>query len=230
MGNHFHFILLGEESSCDVFAENFKKLTAMWVSRHRGSQLSEPIIIGHWFVSPDKLGNRIVYVLRNPTAAGLRVVPHGYRWSSAHLMFSEWKPKNMKKASEISERARNKILNSTVSIPGDWFIADNMVWPGSVVSVPMAEKAFKTIGQFMFDLNNGNNDRDAETEMKETHYSLPDSELRIRAQELAAEYYRRNKLSECNVQERLGIAKLLKKETWCNDKQLGRVLHLMPQD
>lgn len=230
MDNHFHFILYGEEADCDLFVATYKKLTAMWVTKYRGAKLSESIDIGHWFVSPQKLGEKIVYVLRNPVAAGLRVTPQGYRWSSAQLMFSDWKPLAGKTISEMGLREMRRMLNSNVILPQEWIISEDQIWAGSYVDVPMAERAFRSVGSFMFDLNNSNIDKETNEEMMADSYSLPDSEIRIKAVEHSIAYYRKDRISLCSPGERLAIARILHKDLGCNAKQLARVLHLNPEE
>lgn len=228
MDNHFHFILFGSEEDCLLFAANYKKLSAMWVSVHRGHPLSEDINLGKWPVPPYKLGEKIVYVLRNPVAAKMRVTPQGYRWSSAYLMFSDWKPAAAVRVSDCSKRELKRILSSNESIPEDWLIENGMVLPMSFVDVAAAEKAFTSIGSFMFSLNDSKIDKETEEEMAAEVFSLPDSEVRLRAVELVVECFRKPRISSCSAEERLRVARILRKELSCNAKQLARVLHLDP--
>ena len=105
-----------------------------------------------------------------------------------------------------------------------------MVWPPSFFNVKAAEAPFKSIGSFMFDLNNGNIDKEAEEEMMEGNFSLPDAEVRIRAVQYGISNFRKDSVSKCSADERLTIARLLKAELKCNAKQLARVLRLNPED
>ena len=230
MDNHFHFILYGLESDCNLFADNYKKLTSMWVSRHRGQPLLETIDVGHWFIPPQRTGEKIAYVLRNPVSAGLRVTPQGYKWSSAHLMYSDWYPVDARPASEFGVRPLMSILNSRVEIPDDWLITGNMIWPGSYVDYGNAEQSFRSVGNYMFELNNGNNDKEADEELLAGSFSLPDAEVRMRALELGIEYYRKDRISLFTAEERLNLARLLHKELRCNVKQIARVLHVSAAD
>ena len=46
MDNHVHFILFGTRADCDAFVSTYKKLTGMWVKKHRGERLHEEIEFG----------------------------------------------------------------------------------------------------------------------------------------------------------------------------------------
>lgn len=231
MDNHFHFILFGTEEDCDLFAANYKKLLLMWIAKHRGTSISEPVEIGHWFIPQEKVADKIAYVLRNPLAAGLKVTPQGYRWSSAHLMFTDWTPEDYLPVSELSARAVKRICNSNISLPKDWFIInEKSVWPGSYVNVEAAENLYRSTGSFMFFLNNSNVDKDAAEEMMAGAFSLPDSQVRMRAISLISRVFEKSQITSCSAEERGRVAILLKKELNCNNKQLARVLHLRLED
>lgn len=232
MDNHFHFILYGTQEDCKYFVDNYKRLTAIWIRKHRGRPLADTIETGDgWLIRPDNLGNKIVYLLRNPVAAKMRFVPHGYRWSSANLMFSDCSTllTGSKKVSEFSLREIRRMINSHIPMPPEWLVlADNQIWPGNYIDVRLAEGQFQSIAGFMYSLNDRKVDQEAEEEY--VSYSVPDSDVRFRAVALCMEYFRKEKISICSGQERLTVARILRKEMGCGAKQLGRVLRLSPDD
>ena len=232
MDNHFHFILYGSHEDCKYYVENYKRLTAIWIRKHRGRQLADSIETGEgWLIRPDNLGNKIVYLLRNPVAAKMRFVPHGYRWSSANLMFSDNATllAGAKKVSEFSLREFRRMINSHIPMPPEWLVlADNQIWPGNYIDYHFAEKQYQSIASFMFALNDRKVDQEAEEEY--VSYSVPDSDVRFRAIELCMEYFRKERISLCSGPERLTVAKVLRQEMRCGAKQLGRVLRLSPDD
>lgn len=233
MDNHFHFILYGEREDCDMFVRNYAKLTAMWVAQHREHPLMEKIETGYWFISPDKLGQKIVYLYRNPVVAGLRVMPQGYRWSSAFLVFSDndWMTSSAKRFADISIREQHRITSSHTDLPKDWLVLQNgMIWPGCYTATSYAEKQFPTIQAFLFELNNRKNDQETEEEMARESFSLPDSDVKFRATQLSMEYFRKTSIMQCSATERLSLARLLRQELKCNSKQLARVLHLQREE
>ena len=227
MDNHFHLLLKGKEEDCMYFITNFKRLTVYWTARHRGRPLCERIETDCWHVRPDKLAEKIIYYLRNPVAAGMRVVPHGYRWSSSQLMFTDKTSqiKGAKKVSDYSTRAIRRMTGSHCPLPGEWLVLNGeQIWPGHFVDYTTAEKQFPSIGSFMFELNNRKNEQEAEEE--KTRYSIPDSEVKLRAVQLSIEYFRKDRISLCSTNERQTIARVIMQEMGCSEKQLRRVLRL----
>lgn len=231
MDNHFHFILYGEESDCTEFIERYKKLILMWICRHRGSSLGAEIELGHWPVPREKVHEKIAYLHRNPVAAGFRQLPYFYRWSSAPLLFSG-RPdivEGMTMASDLSAAKKARFVSSRVEIPDNWlFDKDGMIWPGCFVDIQMAERQFLSLGSYMFDMNNGNIDKDCDREMLAGSIMLPDGDVRSKAENLSERMFGVRTISECNLAERISVATMIKKEMGCNSKQLARVLGLKP--
>ena len=233
MDNHFHFVLYGEETDCTAFVDRYKKLTLMWISSHRGVSLGEEIEVGHWPISRDKVHEKIVYLHRNPVAAGIKQLPYFYRWSSASLLFSGRPdiPEAMTRASGISASKKAKLVSSRVAIPDNWlFDKDGIVWPGCFVDIKMAESQFQSIGSYMFEMNNGNIDKECEREMLQGSIMLPDGDVLKKAESLADNLFGIQEIAGCSLAERISLATLLKKEMGCNSKQLGRIFNLKPNE
>ena len=109
-------------------------------------------------------------------------------------------------------------------------MAGDMIWPGSYVDYATAEKAYRSVGSFLFELNNSNLDKETEEEMMAGAFSLPDSDVRIKAIQLSIDYFRKERISSCTPEERVKVARLLRRELNCNTRQLARVLHLKAED
>ena len=232
MDNHFHFILCGSEESCDRFANTYRRLTSYWIGKYRGTPLSEAMELGHWPVSRANLAEKIAYVLRNPLAAGMNYVPSGYRWSSGFLLFRDNSAllEGAKKAEDISLAYFRRITFSKEEPPVGWRVLPNgLIWPGDYVDASFCEKIFGIPGQYMFMMNNRNVDRATEEEMSAGSISLPDSEVRLRASELA-NGLGKERVSLCSAGERILIARALRKELGCNKKQLARITGLKVSD
>lgn len=233
MDNHFHFLLYGEEDHCTEFINQYKKLTLMWIKTHQGRFLNGEIIIGHWPVSRDKLHEKIVYLHRNPYAAGMKTLPFFYRWSSAGLLFADRKEqvKDLIKAADLSAERKRKYMHSRVEVPSHWlFTEDGMVWPGCFVDSEFAEKQFASVGSYLFEMNNSNIDKECEREMLSESMMLPDGDVLARAVALSEDLFDKKSIESCNKGERVSIGVILRKEMDCNHKQLARVLKLNPSE
>ena len=232
MDNHFHFIFYGEKDNSDYFVDTYKKLTSMWIVQHRERPLADTFTSGFFPISPNKVGEKIAYLFRNPVAAGLRTTPQGYRWSSAGVMFSDTKQHLLgaRKISELSYRERRKLFSSHTSLPEDWIVqADGMIWPGCYTDYKAAETYFPSVRSYLFELNNFKVDNEIDAEEVKQFYSLPDSEVRFRAVQVCMEYYQKERVSMCSLEERVSVGKILQRELHCNDKQLARVLRIKPE-
>ena len=230
MDNHVHFILYGLEEDCILFMENYKQTTELWLRHHGGDNLSgKTWQIGHWLI-PDKerLRTTIAYIHRNPTAAGLAVSPAGYRWSSASLMYTDngWMLEFGRKIGTLSIYERRRVLHSKTAPPADWVLLPNgLIWPGNYVNTKVMERQFDSVRDYQFVLNK-RVEEEVNLEMHSQFVSLPDGEVRSRAKTLAGALFGCRKILALNVQQRLDLAKLLKKETGSATKQVARVVHL----
>lgn len=115
--------------------------------------------------------------------------------------------------------------------PLSWHVlASGMIWPGDYTDLQIAEGMFMGVKDFMFSLNNGNIDKTVLAEMSPEAPSLPDTEVRDKAESLARGMFGRKGLSSCPAGERVKIAGYLHKELHCGYKQLARVVRMSEED
>jgi len=234
MDNHVHFILYGLEDDCDLFMENYKQTTELWL-RHHGKENGPGKCwnIGHWLIADkERLRNTIAYIHRNPTAAGLSCSPSGYRWSSACLAFADtdWIRRFGQRVDCISGNARKRLLRSKTEIPGEWtLLPDGMIWPGNFVRYRIMEKQFGSVQDYQYCLNK-RVEEDVNLEMRKTSLSLPDGEISARCRAMSEQLFGERQMTRLKVQQRLYLARLLKKETGASAKQIARVVHLKLQE
>jgi len=230
MDNHVHFILYGMEEDCNLFMENYKHLTERWLRLHgHGNSPGKVWKIDHWLIADqERLRTTIAYIHRNPTAAGMAVSPAGYRWSSASLLFADttWIQSYGKPVSSLSGRAKIRLFNSKVEIPGEWIILpDGMIWPGAFVNYTLMERQFTSVQDYQFCLNK-RVEEDINQEMRFSSISLPDGEIAARARAMAGKLYGENRIIRLTAPQRLSLARILKKETGTTPKQIARIVHL----
>ena len=83
MDNHIHFIAHGTEEDCGGFIKAYRKRLFTLADMSRADICMKEID------DTEYLKRAIAYVLRNPPAAGLAVLPTHYRWSSGPLYFND---------------------------------------------------------------------------------------------------------------------------------------------
>ena len=230
MDNHVHFILYGTEEDCVLFMERYKQATELWLRHHGGDNLPGKFWqIGHWPIpDKDRLRTTIAYIHRNPTAAGMAVSPAGYRWSSASLLFADniWIQSFGRRMGSLSIYERRRILNSKTELPDDWILLpDGMIWSGNYVSTQVMERQFDSVRDYQFVLNKRVED-EVNLEMYSQQISLPDRDIKSRARDLAGKLFRCRQIADLNVQQRVQLARLLKKETGASAKQTARIVRL----
>lgn len=234
LNNHFHFVLQGTEEETSEFMSYYRLQTCRWIRKHRGERLHETIEIGHWPASTaEKLREKVVYTLRQTLEAGLRITPQGYPWCSARLMFNDNSCllDAAGSVSELSGRKASRLFHTNASVPADWkVLSDGMIWPGAYTDVLLAEGFFSGVKDFMFCMNNGNIDRAVNNDMMLEKPSIPDAEIKDKAEALAKGLFGRGRLSECPAGERLAIARYLRKELHCGHKQLARIVRMQEDD
>lgn len=234
LNNHFHFVLYGSEEDTTMFMEHYKMLTLQRIRYHRQERLHSEIELGHWPAQdPGHAREKVVYTLRQTLEAGLRITPQGYPWCSARLMFNDnsYVLGTCRTMGELSQRTVQKTINSEIRPPFAWHVLGNgMIWPGDYTDLQIAEGMFMGVKDFMFSLNNGNVDKAVLAEMSPETPSLPDTEVRDKAESFARGLFGRKGISACTATERVRIAGFLHKELHCGYKQLARVVRMNEGD
>lgn len=234
LNNHFHFVLYGEEEDAVLFMEHYKLLTSQWIQIHREDSFQGKIELGHWSASSrERIRNIVVYTLRQTLEAGHSVTPQGYPWCSAALLFfnNEHRLKQARKMSELGVREKRRLFNTTKQFPDSWSVLpEGMIWPGDYTDSSMAAGLFAGVKDYMFCLNNGNVDRDVNIEMMADLPSIPDTEMKNRADSLARGLFGRKSIGSCSAEERIKVASVLRKDLHCGHKQLARIVKMEEAD
>ncbi len=231
MSNHVHFILRGDADNCIRFIREYKRhrslqLAAKYEDKHNiaGSEVGIKAVDNE-----DYIKHLIAYVLRNPLAAGLSVLPTGYRWSSGNLYFSEnaFTHGSFRKVGELSLARQRRLLKTRVHLP-EGYLVDNegMIFPGSYVDYRAVEKMYISVRQFLYYLSS-NNDMDEELESGIlTKVRYEDAELFASMESLCSEKFYGRKYSSLKIEDRYNLARLMRKRYGAGPKQLSRVMSL----
>ncbi len=235
LNNHFHFVLYGEEDEVAAFMDHYKLLTLKWIQIHRGERLHGDIELGRWKAeSRDRARDKVIYTLRQTLETGMQVTPQGYPWCSARFMFCD-NASLLKNSIDISEygiRSARRDFHTGRPFPKEWkvILPEKLIWPGNYTDLGLAQNLFSGVKDFMFCLNNGNIDRSVNAEIMTESPSIPDTEVKDRADSLAKGLFGRKGVGACSADERLTIARYLRKEMRCGYKQLARVVKMLEED
>lgn len=226
MSNHFHFVIYGEEEECCAFAEEYKRRCGMRMRQVKQEvNALQNIRVELNEVSDDVyLENAIAYVLRNPLAAKIHIMPYHYPWSSASVYFRGNSPINGTCVNHMSERKRHRVLKSKLSLPDEYLIDERgMIFPETFVDATITERLFRHPSRLLFalakkvepevELNFGVADRILYT----------DSELRSLVNELIVKEFGAPGLSSLTSQQKIRLCVLMRKNYNASVKQISRI-------
>ena len=232
MSNHFHFVLQGVRENCVSFAEEYKRILSMRMRDRRGEvglMKSVGIHIDE-LSDTEYLLNAIAYVLRNPLAARMMIMPYSYRWSSVGVYFQGANIDRGIMLKDLSFRKRIQILKSRQSVPDEYAIDKyGMILPSCFVDFNRVESLFRYPSMFLSALA-----RKVETELElktgiADRITMTDRELASEVNKLVAAEYGVMTIAQLSKEDRVRLCRLLRRNFGVVAKQIARVLHI-PKD
>ncbi len=233
MTNHVHFILQGSMEMCRLFIKEYKRIQSRYLVRkyNKADVLSDADVCVKHLETEEYIKTAIAYVVRNPVAAGMPVMPTGYRWSSASLYFSEQPFVNglSRKISDMTYAQRVTLLRTKSVFPDSYFVDEsNMISPSCYVDYKSVDKIFVSPKQWLYYLSST---RDINMELETGVIAKAkhrDEELFASRESLTYEKFRVSKYERLRIEDRYIIASELKKRYGVGIKQLARVTSLDP--
>jgi REP element-mobilizing transposase RayT len=231
MSNHFHFVLYGTRSECVRFAEEYKRRCSIRMRYSAGDvHAMKDVEVQLFHVgSAEYLENVIAYVLRNPIAAGICMMPYHYMWSSMSLYFTGGKQYQGKSLNEMSERKRFRTIKSRACLP-DHYVVDElgMILPSCYVDVGSVEKIFRHPARLMAAVS-----RKIEADVEVT-LGISDSvtmsydEIKTQLPDLIRKEFGKDSLNQLSMDQRIRLCLLIKRNFRAGVKQIARLTHLDP--
>lgn len=232
MSNHFHFLLYGDEGECLRFANEYKRRCSIRMRLAAGEvqALKEVRLQSNMIDSQDYLENVIAYILRNPLAAGILVMPYHYMWSSASIYFRNGLLLKYEKLNDMSERKRFRILKSRVPLPEHYVVDEyGMIPPSCYVDVEAVERIFRHPARLMMLLAKKlENDVELKFGIADS-VTLTDQEMHTQMYEIIRKEFQRESLSQLSMEERIRLCLMLKRNLRAGVKQIARLTHLDPE-
>lgn len=229
MSNHFHFITEGTYEQTAAFAEEYKRRIAMRKRINGGEvkSMTNAAIQINVIDSHEYLMNAIAYVLRNPLAARIMVMPYHYKWSSAGLYYRVNSEVMGEKLNGMSLRKQMKILQSKQPVPDHYSVDDKgMILMECFIDTRQVEEIFGHPSKLMFSLA-----RKLETEVElkfglADKVSVSDEELKTLTNALIKEEFGVRNLSQLSSEQRIRLCLPMKRNFGASDKQIARILRL----
>ena len=231
MSNHFHFVLYGTASECRRFSCEYKRRCAMRMRFSSGDvrAMRGVDVQVNRVATQEYLENVIAYVLRNPLAAGVLLMPYQYLWSSASLYFSERFNPVGEKLNEMSERKRSRILKSRVAVPDHYAIDENgMILPSCYVDAEAVEKVFRHPSRLLMLLS-----KKVENEVEiclgiAENVVMTDQEMLTQMGELVRREFGKESISQLSMEQRIRLCLLMKRNFKAGVKQIARLTRIDP--
>ena len=212
MDNHVHFIAHGSEEDCGGFIKAYRKRLFTLADMSRADICMKEID------DTEYLKRAIAYVLRNPPAAGLAVLPTHYRWSSGPLYFNDGNTLTVNRPvtdiAHMSRRRQQKLFRTRGQLPGHYTVtADGLICPGCYVDYRAVEEIFRSPVRMLYFLS-----RNDSMEMELTSGILrraryTDSEMASTVTNLCSEIFSKSSPDALSIDEKYQLADILGNNT-----------------
>lgn len=229
MSNHFHFILYGEKQVCCDFANEYKRRCGirLRINKMEVNALHNLIITVNELDNIEYLENAIAYVLRNPLAAKIIIMPYHYQWSSADLYFRGPSQSKGDLINNLPERKRYRILKTRIDLPSHYMVDDKgMILPECFVDKELTERIFRHPSRLMLLLA-----KRIESDIEQKfgvaeRISFSDSELKSLVNELIHNEFGAFGLSGLTAQQKIELCHMMRKNFNASIKQISRIARI----
>ena len=208
----------------------FKRLCAIRMRDRNGevSGLKDVELHFDLLDTQEYLENAIAYVLRNPLAARIIVMPCFYEWSSAASYFRGQHKEDGIQVNSLSLRKRREILRTRYpEVPDDYILnSQGFICPSCYVAVEEVERLFRHPSRLMMALA-----RKLENEFEVASGAadrivMLDQELKTQVLELVKHEFGVSSLAQLSADDRLRLCLLVRRNFNASVKQIARVLRL----
>lgn len=121
MRTHFHIVAIGAPEQIQKYRREIKRLITKRYNRDGlGHIVKDSIQIAVDPIKDDEeLRRKIIYVFRNCTEAGFRLLPEDYPWGPGQVYYRQDKT-SYRKVSELHYREQCRLFRTKVKLPADW--------------------------------------------------------------------------------------------------------------
>ena len=230
MGNHFHFVLKGSYQECYAFMNEFKRICAIRMRDRSGevSGLKDVELRFDLLDTQEYLENAIAYVLRNPLAARIIMMPYFYEWSSIMAYFRGKSELSGVRLDTLSIRKRREILRTRHDVvPENYLLTEQgYINPACYIASAEVEVIFKHPSRLMMALAKKVENEFEVASGAANQIVMTDPELKTHILELIRTEYGVNSLSQLSADDRLRLCLKVRRNFGSSVKQIARVLRL----
>ncbi len=233
MDNHVHFVLNGTQTECMNYIREFMRLMGQRLVREKACEIRvrDIPICCKPIKNENYLKTVLCYVYRNPFIAGMTYLLYDYPWSSCHLLFRTDEVCGCQKIegrlfSDLTFKEKREILGANCSVPDDWKEVDGMILPKHYVATRQVEALFLSPKGFFY---YSGRSKEEEIDASIGGYnvvSTSDAEMRYHREEISNALFGTGKINTCTINQRVTLAKELRRRYGSTVKQLARVVGL----
>lgn len=230
MCNHFHFVLKGSYEECYAFMNEFKRICAIRMHDRTGEVRGLKDVDLHFDLldTQEYLENAIAYVLRNPLAARIIMMPYFYEWSSISAYFRGLSELHGLPVNSLSIRKRRKTLRTRHDVIPDNFMLSpqGFIHPACYVASDEVEKIFRHPSRLMLLLAKKVENEFEVASGAVQQIKMTEAELRTQVLELVRHEYGVSSLVQLSADDRLRLCLLMRRNFNASVKQIARILRL----
>lgn len=230
MCNHFHFVLRGSYKECYAFMNEFKRICAIRMRDRTGevSGLKDVDLHFDLLDTQEYLENAIAYVLRNPLAARIIMMPYFYEWSSISAYFRGCSQLHGLPLNTLSVRKRREVLRTRHDVVPDHFMLSpqGFIHPACYIAVDEVEKIFRHPSRLMMLLAKKVENEFEVSSGAAQQIKMTEAELKTQVLELVRNEFGVNSLTLLSADDRLRLCLLMRRNFNSSVKQIARILRL----
>jgi len=230
MCNHFHFVLRGSYKECYAFMNEFKRICAIRMRDRTGevSGLKDVDLHFDLLDTQEYLENAIAYVLRNPLAARIIMMPYFYEWSSISAYFRGCSQLHGLPLNTLSVRKRREVLRTRHDVVPDHFMLSpqGFIHPACYIAVDEVEKIFRHPSRLMMLLAKKVENEFEVASGAAQQIKMTEAELKTQVLELVRNEFGVNSLTQLSADDRLRLCLLMRRNFNSSVKQIARILRL----
>ena len=232
VSNHAHVAILAENlTSAQAYAEEIKRMIAMWVRQKYGEQnLMKGVdakaigLDNNWHIR-----NALAYIPRNALDNGCNV--NEYRWSGYRAMF---RPESIpgeglfRKVASMSKRERETIMHTCDKLGDvDWLLDQyNHLVPESFCDSAYLEQVFEGDQAFFLKTIGGQNSAEMKFRLiEQPRTMMRDSEFFKAINDISLRWFQAN-LSDLPLEKKIRLLPYVRKTMKTSVSQLARVFGL----